>query len=271
MGHRMKQSNTLANGFIKAFADGAKGLLVIDNPQRKNAISAAMWRAIPEAVQWLHATAEVRVIVLIGAGDRDFSAGADISEFTELRKDAATARVYEASNSRAFSAIREAPVPVIAAIRGVCYGGGFGLAAAADLRLASADAVFAVPAAKLGLAYPADAVQDFVRGLGSQMARRALFTGAPLRAPELLAAGFLSEITGQDELERQADILAETIAANAPLSLRASKLALRAVELGEDDLLREAEIIGGSTFESADYREGRAAFAERRQPVFTGR
>ena len=95
-----------------------------------------------------------------------------------------TARIYEASNSRAFAAIREAPVPVIAAIRGICYGGGFGLAAAADLRLASAEAVFAVPAAKLGLAYPADAVQDFVRGLGSQLARKALFTGAPLKAEE---------------------------------------------------------------------------------------
>lgn len=104
----MKQSNTLANGFIKAFADGAKGLLVIDNPPRKNAMNAAMWRAIPEAIHWLHAHAEARVIVLIGGGDSDFSAGADISEFTELRKDAATARTYEATNSRAFAAIREA-------------------------------------------------------------------------------------------------------------------------------------------------------------------
>jgi enoyl-CoA hydratase/carnithine racemase len=267
----MKQSNTLANGFIKAFVDGAKGLLVIDNPQRKNAITAAMWRAIPDAIHWLHAEAGARVIVLAGGGQADFSAGADISEFTELRKDAATARIYEASNSRAFAAIREAPVPVIAAVRGICYGGGFGLAAAADLRLASAEAVFAVPAAKLGLAYPADAVQDFVRGLGSQLARKALFTGAPLKSAELMAAGFLCEVTATVDLETRTDILAEAIASNAPLSLRASKLALRAVELGDDDLLREAEIIGASTFESADYREGRAAFAERRRPVFTGR
>ena len=266
----MKQSNTLANGFIKAFVDGAKGLLVIDNPLRKNAITAAMWRAIPDAIHWLHAEAGARVIVLAGGGQADFSAGADISEFTELRKDAATARVYEASNSRAFAAIREAPVPVITTIRGICYGGGFGLAAAGDLRLASTDAVFAVPAAKLGLAYPADAVQDFVRGLGSQLARKALFTGAPLKPAELMAAGFLCEVTTTADLETRTDILAEAIAANAPLSLRASKLALRAVELGDDDLLREAEVIGASTFESEDYREGRAAFAERRRPVFRG-
>lgn len=267
----MKQSHSFATGFIKAFCEAGTGLLVLDNPQRKNAVTAAMWRAIPDAIHWLHVDAGARVIVLAGGGHADFCAGADISEFSELRKDAATARIYEASNSRAFAAIREAPVPVIAAIRGVCYGGGFGLAAAADLRLASSDAVFAVPAARLGLAYPADAVQDFVRSLGSQLARRLLFTGGALKAQELLASGFLSELTGPDDLDQRAQILGDTIAANAPLSLRASKLALRAVEQGDDDLLREAEIIGASTFESDDYREGRAAFAERRRPIFTGR
>ncbi|MBU0737183.1 MAG: enoyl-CoA hydratase/isomerase family protein [Alphaproteobacteria bacterium] len=267
----MKQSISFANGFIKAFVEAGTGLLILDNKQRKNAVTAAMWRAIPEAIHWLHVEAEARVIVISGAGTADFSAGADISEFTELRKDTQTARVYEASNSRAFAAIREAPVPMIAAIRGVCYGGGFGLAAATDLRIAASDAVFAVPAARLGLAYPADAVQDFVRGLGSQMARRALYTGAAMKASDLFGCGFLSEITEPDELEQRVKMLADTIAANAPLSLRASKLALRAVEQADDDLLREAEIIGASTFESADYREGRSAFAERRRPVFTGR
>ncbi|RKE84886.1 enoyl-CoA hydratase-related protein [Rhizobium sp. AG855] len=266
----MKRSKAFANGQIEATSGDGIGLLQITNPTRKNAVTAAMWRAIPEALHWLHADAAARVIVLSGAGGRDFSAGADISEFTELRKDAATARVYEASNSRAFAAIREAPIPVIAAVRGICYGGGFGLAAAADLRIASEDALFAVPAARLGLAYPADAVQDFVRGLGSQMARRALFTGGSLTAPELFACGFLSEVTSPDALERQSLALAEAISQNAPLSLRASKLALRAVELADEDMLREAEILGAQTFDSADYREGRAAFAERRRPVFKG-
>ena len=271
MGTRMKPSKAFAHGQIEATSADGVGLLQFANPARKNAVTAAMWRAIPEAIHWLHAESGARVIVLSGAGARDFSAGADISEFTELRKDAATARVYEASNSRAFAAIREAPVPVVAAIRGICYGGGFGLAAAADLRLASEDALFAVPAARLGLAYPADAIQDFVRGLGSQMARRALFTGASLTAQELLTCGFLSEVTFAETLETQTLILAEAIAQNAPLSLRASKLALRAVELADEDLLREAEILGGQTFDSADYAEGRAAFAERRRPVFTGK
>lgn len=267
----MKRISEFANGQIKASCEDGTGFLILDNPARKNAISEAMWHAIPEALRWLHGKAEARVIVIQGGGKQDFSAGADISEFALVRKDSDTARIYEAANSRAFSAIREAPVPVIASVRGICYGGGFGLAAAADLRLASSDANFAVPAARLGLAYPADAIQDFVRGIGSQFARKALFTGAGFSAMDLKQCGFLSEVTDADALEGQVLKLAQTIAANAPLSVRASKLALRAVEQADDDLLREAEIIGAQTFESADYAEGRAAFVERRRPEFKGR
>ncbi|KPF44023.1 enoyl-CoA hydratase-related protein [Rhizobium sp. AAP43] len=267
----MKQSNAFAQNQIKASCDGGVGYLVIDSPSRKNAINAAMWRAIPDAIQWLQASAGARVILLQGGGEVDFSAGADISEFAALRKDAETARVYEASNSAAFAAVREASVPVIAAIRGICYGGGFGLAAAADLRIAADKSVFAVPAARLGIAYPADAVQDFVRGLGSAIARRALFTGASLTAHELFTCGFLSAVTDPAALDAETLIVARAIAANAPLSIRASKLAIRAVETEDLDLLREAEILGVSTFTSADYAEGRAAFAEKRQPTFTGK
>lgn len=266
----MKRISEFAHGQIKASCEDGTGFVILDNPARKNAISEAMWHAIPEALRWLHGKAEARVIVMQGGGKQDFSAGADISEFALVRKDASTARIYEDANSRAFSAIREAPVPVIASIRGICYGGGFGLAAAADLRMASPDAIFAVPAARLGLAYPADAIQDFVRGLGSQLARKALFTAASLKASELKQCGFLAQVIEADSLEQQTMALAQTIAANAPLSVRASKLALRAVEQADENLLREAEIIGAQTFDSADYAEGRAAFAARRRPQFKG-
>ena len=267
----MKRMHEFATGQIKAECEAGIGHLIINNPSRKNAINAAMWRAIPDAIHWLITQGGATVILIIGGGSVDFSAGADISEFDTVRKDAETARIYEASNSRAFAAIRNASVPVIVAIRGVCYGGGFGLAAAADLRLASDDAIFAVPAARLGLAYPADAIQDFIHGLGSQLARKALFTGMSFRAGELAKAGFLLEVTSSDSLQAHAQQLAETIGANAPLSLRAAKLALRAVEQNDEDLLRDAEIIGASTFTSEDYVEGRQAFKERRRPIFHGR
>lgn len=266
----MKQVRDFAAGRVHAESRAGVGVLVIDNPERKNAVTAAMWRAIPDAIHWLCGEAGARAIILSGAGGRDFSAGADISEFPLVRKDTATARLYEADNSEAFAAVREARVPVIAAIRGICYGGGFGLAAACDLRIADDTAAFAVPAARLGLAYPADAVQDFARSLGDQMARKALYTGAAMRTAELLACGFLLEVTTPDALDGKVFALAETIASNAPLSVQASKLALRAAAEQDDDLLREAEVTGASTFDSADYAEGRRAFAEKRKPVFTG-
>ena len=167
-------------------------------------------------------------------------------------------------------ALRSARVPVIAVIRGICYGGGFGLAAACDLRIADDTAGFCIPAARLGLAYPADAVLDLVNGLGPQLARVALFTGRPVPAANLLRQGFLSEIVSGDTLDEAALILARQIAENAPLSIQAAKLALRAAELSDGELLGEAAVTGAMTFESADYAEGRAAFAARRRPNFTG-
>ncbi|MBF2715879.1 enoyl-CoA hydratase-related protein [Agrobacterium vitis] len=266
----MKKARTFANNGIRVAGQNGIGALIIDNPTRKNAITQAMWRAIPPALDWLIAEAGVHCIVMTGGGQTDFSAGADISEFDAVRNDSRQARIYEADNSAAFSAIRESRVPVIASLRGVCYGGAFGLAAAADLRIADDTAIFAIPAARLGLAYPADAVADLSRTLGSQIARRALFTGQAFPAASLLSCGFLGDLVAPQSLDGAAFSLAETIAANAPLSIHAAKLALRATESQDDSLLSEAAVLGSTTFESADYREGRAAFREKRQPIFTG-
>ena len=117
------------------------------------------------------------MVVVTGDGG-NFCAGADISEFDVVRRNAETARIYEASNVEAFGAVRECAVPTIARIEGYCLGGGFGLAAACDLRLASQEAQFAVPAAKLGLGYPVDAMADIVEAVGSQNANRLLFAAA---------------------------------------------------------------------------------------------
>lgn len=264
-------SAEFAGGNIKALSVNHVGTLLIDNAARKNAVSAAMWRAIPLAIRWLAVETKARAIVLQGAGATDFSAGADISEFGEVRRDAETARVYEAENSAAFAAIRSAPVPVIAAIRGICYGGGFGLAAACDIRIADPSARFCIPPAKLGLAYPVDAVRDIVTALGDQVARLALYTGQVMLPEKLEKSGFLLECVPTGALDAAAYSLAETIAANAPLSVLASKLAIRGVSEADEALSRDAMVLGTTTFESADYAEGRQAFAEKRKPRFTGR
>ena len=266
----MKFEHDFAGDLIRATCGDAIGTITISNPERKNAVTAAMWRAIPQAVRLLTDEAHAHVIVLRGTG-ADFSAGADIGEFDSLRKNSETAVAYEALNSQAFAAIRHCRVPTIAAIRGVCYGGGFGLAAACDLRIAEQGARFSVPAVRLGIAYPADAVQDIVNALGPQMAKVALFTGAPLSSGKMAAAGFLLEEIEADAFDGEVSALAHAIAANAPIALHASKVAIRAVIERDGDLLREAEVIGAETFDSADYAEGRAAFAERRKPHFTGK
>ncbi len=265
----MNLEHDFAGGLLRVNASDAIGTITINNPGRKNAVTAAMWRAIPQALRMLTDKAHAHVIVLRGIG-ADFSAGADISEFDSVRKNSETAVAYEALNSQAFEAVRHCRVPTIAAIRGICYGGGFGLAAACDLRIAEQGARFAIPAARLGIAYPADAVQDIINALGSQMTKVALFTGAPMSSEKMAASGFLLEEIEAGSFDREISALAHAIAANAPISLHASKLAARAVLEQNGDLLREAEIIGAKTFDSADYAEGRAAFAARRKPHFTG-
>lgn len=258
------------NDSLTVSLDGPVAHIVFDNPRRKNAIDFAGWKTLAELLPAIGARGEIRAIVLSGAGD-DFCAGADISEFDAVRRDAETARAYEAANSAAFRAIRDSRVPVIAAIKGICFGGGFGIAAACDLRIATADARFAVPAARLGLAYPVDAMIDIVTAAGAQMARYLTMTAQTIDAQKALAAGFLLELVEPDQLMSRADEIAGQIAANAPLSVRASRLAIAATVSGDDESLRAAKAAGDATFESADYGEGRVAFKERRPPVFEGR
>ena len=262
---------SFAAGGIAAAADAnGIGYLTVNRPEKRNALTDEMWRAVPDAISWLVGEQRVRVIILSGAGGRDFSAGADIGEFETLRKDAATAREYEAGNSAAFAAVRHCPVPVIAAVRGICFGGGFGLAAAADIRLADHSARFAIPAARLGLAYPLDAVQDLVRALGDQRARHALFSTAEVSASEALACGCLMKLCEPQQLDGEVLALATAIAAAAPLSVRASKAAIASLQ-GSTVLDHDhAATLAATTFDSADYAEGRRAFMEKRKPSFKG-
>jgi enoyl-CoA hydratase/carnithine racemase len=249
---------------VESGADGVSRI-VLARPAKKNAVTLAMWRAIPRIVGELATQDRTRVLVLLGEG-ADFSAGADIGEFDEVRGDADSARAYERANSEAFAAIRNAPFPTLASISGICFGGGCGLAAACDLRIASSDALFAVPAGRLGLAYPADSVADLVHALGQAQARYMTYTGARIDAAAARESGFLLEMVEPDALAARTGEIAALIAASAPLSVRASKASIRAVLTGAATDLEAARRLGDATFDSADYAEGRAAFKERRAP-----
>lgn len=228
-----------------------------------------MWAALPQLLAFLDQEPGVRVVVFQGQGS-DFSAGADISEFETVRKDADTARTYEAQNVEAFAAVRTFSKPTIAAIQGICFGGAFGIAAACDLRLASDNASFCVPAAKLGLAYPRQAMSDIVEATSPQMARYLTFTGAVIDAEAAFKAGFLLEITRGELLAERVSAICEQMSGNAPLSIMASKRAIRAAITLESTDIDQANRLGDHTFESADYAEGRAAFREKRKPNFNG-
>jgi len=230
-----------------------------------------MWRQIPELAAELDADRDVHVIVMRGAGDEAFVSGADISEFSELRI-GDTAAQYDADNVRAFDALHAVKKPLIAMIHGFCIGGGVALASCADLRYAADDAVFAVPAARLGLGYPLSGAQHLVRLLGPAHAKELFFTARRFPAQQALRLGLLTEVVPKDELDARVREVAEEIANNAPLTIRAFKLAAQELLKPAAERSEEAatEAIKACFF-SEDYREGVQAFLGKRKPKFTGR
>lgn len=257
---------------IYAEVEAPIGWIVIDNPARRNAVDLKMWLAIPDLVAALVADDSVRVIMVRGGGEQAFVAGADISEFETVRATAESARSYEASNADAFAALRHSPKPTIAMIRGFCLGGGLGLAVSCDMRISADDAVFGIPAGRLGVGYPPEAVRDVVNLVGPSRAKDIFFTARRLDHTEALRIGLVDRVVLADELMAEAWALAEMIAGNAPLTLKAAKAAITGVS--GDPLAADwaaIKALADACFDSEDYAEGRAAFLEKRRPVFRGR
>ncbi|MEO1199819.1 MAG: enoyl-CoA hydratase [Pseudomonadota bacterium] len=267
----MSERRTTSSPHISYIMAPPIGTIVLDHPARRNALSLDMWQALPEAIAALEADSSIRAILLKGEGDA-FAAGADISEFTTHRKDAASARAYEQINVAAFRALSDAARPTIAAIHGFCMGGGMGLAAACDLRIAQDDAVFAVPAARLGLGYPVDGVVDVLSLIGRAKTLDLVMTARRVGAHEAKEIGFLDYLVPEGALDEEAATLARTISQNAPLSIRAIRNTTRAlIRAGMTDELRaELAALVDACYDSRDYHEGVAAFLEKRHARFHG-
>ncbi|MFO1090300.1 MAG: enoyl-CoA hydratase [Hyphomicrobiales bacterium] len=256
---------------VTASRDGAVGWLVLNKPERRNALDAQMWEAIPKLVAAMTEDPDVRVIAVTGAGEEAFAAGADISEFKGNRDDAAGARAYEEMNGRAFRALQETPKPVVAVIRGFCIGGGLAIALSCDLRIASDDAQFALPPARLGLAYPAGGIATLLSAVTPATARDLIFTGRRVDAQEALRLGLVNRVVAKDALTGEATAVLRSIAENAPLTIAAAKRTIAALHEGMSETAhREIETLAARCFDSADYKEGRAAFLEKRKPQFRG-
>jgi enoyl-CoA hydratase len=254
--------------FLEAWRDGPIGYLTLNRPDRRNALNREMWAALPDLVAALDGDPETRLIVLRGAGTEAFAAGADISEFAENRANPELARDYEALNGKAFAALRATAKPAVAMISGFCIGGGLALALACDLRIAGEDALFALPPARLGLAYPVDGLSDLLHAVSPAFAKEMLFTARRYRAAEALKAGLVHRVVAQDRLDAEIKALAAEIAENAPLTIKASKRAIDA--LAGRPVAEDLQALAAACFASADYAEGQRAFLEKRKPRFTG-
>ncbi|MBF9194837.1 enoyl-CoA hydratase [Microvirga terrestris] len=249
---------------------GSIATLTIDNVLKHNAVDLEMWKAFPSLMDALGRDPNVRLIVLRGTGQASFTSGADIAEFATVRANAEGGRLYEAANEAAFCAVAHCSKPVIAMIRGFCLGGGFGLALSCDLRVASENAIFGIPAARLGVGYPPGAMKLVTAAVGAPAAKDLFFTARRLDAQEAYSLGVVQRLVRDEELEHVTQALAENIAENAPLTIKAAKAAIDEA-VGVTHPNADAMALADLCFESADAVEGREAFLQKRRPVFTGR
>lgn len=255
---------------VIAEADGTIGRITFDNQARRNAMTLAMWQGLWDAVDTFTADPAIRVIVLAGAGDKAFVAGADISEFEALRATEEGVRNYNRIYEGADQALYDCPKPTIAAIRGSCVGGGMGLALACDLRIAAEDARFGITAARLGLGYDAGGLRKLVNAVGPASAAEIMYTGGVFEAKDARAMGILRHVVPVADLAATVDAMATRIADAAPMTVRASKAGIRAAQRRDDSRDAEIEAMVKACFDSADYKEGRRAFLEKRKPDFKG-
>ena len=247
------------------------GWLTINNPARRNAISLEMWQAMAEAMDAFSADGDVRCVVMTGAGDKAFASGADISQFEKQRSNAEAAEEYARISKSGRAKLQGFEKPLIARIHGYCMGGGLGIALAADMRYASEDSIFAIPAARLSIAYDFNNVRQLIGLVGPSRAKEILITARRYSAAEAAAMGLVNRAVPFEDLDKEIEDLTSRIVDNAPLSMRASKLTVNHVMRDESD--RDMELIAQLSkdcFDSNDYKEGRQAFMEKRKPAFTG-
>lgn len=252
--------------------EGAIGWMIFNNPARHNAVSLDMWQAVPAILDAFEADPEIRTIVLTGAGEKSFVAGADISQFEQTRSSPDKVQEYEDISTTAFDRIASCNLPTIAMIDGYCIGGGLGIALACDLRIAAEGSTFGIPAAKLGLAYPLSSTKRLVDVVGPSSAKEIFFTARRFTHSEALDMGLINRVIPKVELDAYVRSSCAQIDDNAPLTVQNEKKIIDEIVRTSDDFNAHACMrLIAECFGSDDYAEGRAAFMEKRKPVFKGK
>ena len=251
--------------------EGGVGIVTFNNPERLNAVSLDMWEATKRILDDFAADDAIRVVVLTGAGGKAFVSGADISRFQSERANLEAARSYSAKSEAAYNSIYEFPKPTIAMIRGYCIVGGLGLATCCDLRIATDNSRFAVPAAKLGIGYGYVGLRRLVDIVGPAFAKEIFYTARQFDAQEALAMGLINRAVPSAELENAVKTITDMICANAPLTIQAVKFTVNEIVKDESkrNVARTVEMVE-RCYTSNDFTEGRTAFMEKRKPAFTG-
>ena len=260
-----------APGRLRTETEAGIRWVIADNPARLNAYTRAMWEQLPALMREAEADPAVRVVILAGADEKAFSAGADISEFKNNRT-GAEARRYDEINHVAFSSVSRCNKPTIAMVHGYCFGGGCELAICCDLRWAADDAVFAIPAAKLSVGYNPRWIKPMLAVMSAAQVKEMLFTGRRYSAAQASRMGMLNAVVTAGELRAETLKLAHEIAANAPLSIQAAKASVDALTANPESVdydALDAKVL--ACFDSEDFKEGALAFLEKRKPVFRGR
>jgi len=269
----MSEALDLGTEKLKAHVDERGiGWIVFNQPERHNALSLAMWQGLADALSCFAGRDDVRIAVMRGAGGKAFVSGADISEFDSKRANAAQKEEYGRVAGEANRWLARFDKPLIALIEGYCIGGGLATALAADIRFASPDSRFGIPAARLGLGYEYDGLVKLARIVGPSRARDIMFSARFMEAEEALAMGLINFVVPRERIEAEVVEYAGRIAGNAPLTVQAAKAAIDAFERGsrDEDVERVRELVD-ACFDSEDYKEGRRAFAAKQSPRFQGR